>query len=324
MNAKIFALLLFVLIAWFIHGCYMGNINQDNTSQYNTSQDNSTYPEYNVDDLNQYGDWTNIYPYGRVWCPSVVNNYQPFANGHWSYDGYDWVWVSYEPFGWIVCHYGSWEFSPDLGWYWIPGDEEWTPACVQWIDYGDYVGWAPRRANGRSWTEPWENNNVHPWMVVGKGDFNRENINKYRVPSVNRYDNVNQIQRRQPDVKTIQRYVKDPIGVVKFEREPVVTKTPPVKTINTPERNVIPLKNDNPPVRTETPPVRPETPRNDNPQQRTTTPPVTQRDIKTTIPTNTRNIVHLQVPPTEKLKVNKYRPIVEKEVLVKKTPKTQK
>jgi len=331
MKTKILALLLFVLVIWFIPGCYVGSLSQDNGAAYN-----SDYPEYNVDDLNQYGQWENVSPYGSVWSPSVVNNWQPFENGHWTYDGNDWVWVSYEPFGWIVYHYGSWDYSNDYGWFWIPGSEEWTSANVQWIDYGDYVGWAPRRSNNRSWSEPWNDNNVHPWMVVKMGDFNRENINSYRVSTVTRVNNVNQtpILRRQPDIKVVQRYVKDPIGIVKFEKEPVLNQTPPVRSNNPPVRNdnptvrteTPPARNDNPPVRTNTPPVR-----NDNPPVRTNTPPV--RNDNPTVRTNTpsvtktqgnRHIVRMQVPPTEKQRVDKYSPKVQKDVLVKKNPRTEK
>jgi|CZKP01.1.fsa_nt_gi hypothetical protein len=316
MKTKILALLLFVLVAWFIPGCYVGSSNQDNGSGYNTD-----YPEYNVDDLNQYGEWVDINPYGRVWYPSVVSNWQPFTNGHWSWDGNDWVWVSYEPFGWIVYHYGSWDYSPDYGWFWIPGSEEWTPACVQWVDYGDYIGWAPQRHNG-SWGEPWADNNVHHWMVVRKGDFNRENVNSYRVPTVTRVEdnNLNPILRRQPDVKTIQRYVKDPIGTVKITREPLVNQTPPERIVTPP------VKNENPTVRTNTPPDRIVTPperivppplRNDNPPVWTNTPMVTKTQ-------SNRHIVRMQVPPAEKQKVDRNSPRVQKEVLVKKNPRTQK
>jgi hypothetical protein len=302
MKAKIFTLLFFVLTAWFIPGCYVSSVSQDNGQSYN-----SDYPEYNVDDLNQYGQWEDVNSYGRVWSPSVVNDWQPFTNGHWTWDGNDWVWVSYEPFGWIVYHYGSWDYSPDYGWFWIPGSEEWTPACVQWIDYGDYVGWAPRRSHNGNWAEPWNDNNVHPWTVVKMGDFNRENVMSYRMPNVARVDNSNQnpIQRRQPDVKTIQRYVKEPIGVVKFEKEPVVTQIPPVRTNNAPERTVTtPVRNDNPPERTNITPERPNTP------------PVTK-------PQSNRHIVRMQVPPAEKQKVDRYSPKVQKDVLVKKNPRTQ-
>jgi hypothetical protein len=323
MKTKIFALLLFVLVAWFIPGCYVSTSSQDNGSGYNSTNtdNNSDYPEYNNDDLNQYGEWVNVNQYGRVWYPSVVNDWQPFTNGHWTWDGNDWVWVSYEPFGWIVYHYGSWENSPEYGWIWIPSNDEWSPANVQWIDYGDNIGWAPRRANNRSWPEPWENNNVHPWMVVKIGDFNRENINSYRERNVTRVENVNQtpIQRRQPDVKTVQRYVKEPIGVVKFEREPVVTNNPPLRTNTPKERTTTPPERTTPPPDRTPPPERTYTP-----PEKTTTPPVISRNTTPPKQQKGRQIVRMQVPPTEKQKVDKYRPKVEKEVLIKKNPKTQK
>ena len=341
MKTKIYFLLLFVLIAWLIPGCYVVPSNQYNGTQYSPPP-----PEYNVDDLNQYGDWVNVNTYGRVWRPSVVDNWQPFTNGHWDYDGNDWVWVSYEPFGWIVCHYGSWDYSPDNGWFWIPDNDEWSPASVQWIDYGDNVGWAPRRPHNNNWAEPWENNNVQPWTVVKMRDFNREDITSYRVPSVTRDGNLNQtqIQRRQPDVKTIQRYVKDPIGVVKFEREPVVTQSPPVRTNLPPERNAPPDRNPRPPDRNASPEVNapperinpphdrtplpperinPPQDRTNNPPERINTPQGSNRNNISFQPPGNRRLIRLQVPPAEKQKVDKYRPKVEKDKLIKKKPRTQ-
>lgn len=296
MKKIILAISSLALTLWIIPGCSSGYVNQDNGSANYSSQNASDYPEYNVDDLNQYGDWEDVNPYGRVWHPEVINDWQPFANGHWAYDGNDWVWVSYEPFGWIVYHYGSWEYSPYYGWLWIPAMDAWSPARVQWIDYGDNVCWAPLRPYNYSWPEPWENSNVHPWMVVRMEDFNKENITVYRVRNVSRINNINQTQiiRRPPDVKVVQRYVKDPITIVKIQREPVQNQLPPVRTTNPPVRT------DNPPVRTNTPPVN-----------RTTTAPK---------PPANRNIIHMQVPPTERQKIDKYRPTVEKKVLIKKTP----
>jgi hypothetical protein len=316
MKKKVLTPLFLVLFIWIIPGCSTGYVAQDNRSD-NYSDNNSDYPEYNVDDLNQYGEWVDANPYGRVWHPEVVNNWQPFTNGHWAYDGNDWVWVSYEPFGWIVYHYGSWEYSPDYGWLWIPARDQWSPARVQWVDYDDNVGWAPMRYNNRNWPEPWEDNSVRPWMVVRMEDFNRENVTTYRLSTVTRTENVNQIVRRPPDVKVVQRYVKEPINVVKIEREPVRDQIPPVRTINPP------VKTNTPPDRTNTPPVRNDTPpvRNDTPPVRTNNPPLTNRNTTITKPSNDRNIIHMQVPPTERQKIDKYRPKVEKEVLIKKNPR---
>jgi WXXGXW repeat (2 copies) len=326
MKKKILAPLVLFLFIWIIPGCTPGYVAQDNGAAnnstspgYNNQDNSSDYDEYNVDDLNQYGEWENVNQYGRVWHPSVINNWQPFTNGHWAYDGNDWVWVSYEPFGWIVYHYGSWEFSTDYGWLWIPGRDAWSPARVQWIDYGDNIGWAPMRANNRNWPEPWENNNVHPWMVVRQEDFNRENIISYDIPSVSRgNNNQNLIQRRQPDIKSVQSHLKDPIKIVKIDKEPSRIETPPVRT------NTLPVKNDNPPLRTD-PQVR-----NDNPPVKTYSPTVKNNDspVRTNTPPvavtnrpNSRPIVHMQVPQEEKQKVDRYSPKVVKNVLIKKNPR---
>jgi hypothetical protein len=331
MKKKTLILLFVALLAWLIPGCSIGYVTRDNVSdsnsnypEYNTSDNNSDYDEYNVDDLNQYGEWVSVNQYGRVWHPLVINNWQPFTNGHWAYDGNDWVWVSYEPFGWIVYHYGFWDYSPEYGWLWIPARDQWSPARVQWIDYGDNIGWAPMRTNNRIWPEPWENNNVHPWMVVRMEDFNRENITSYGVPSVSR-DNVyqNQIQRHSPDVKIVQNHMKEPIKIVRINKEPVRnetlpvrTKNPPVGNDNSPVRTITPpVKNDNPSVRNNNPPLRTDPPvRNDNPSV------INKNATNVKLPDN-RNIIHMQVPQEEKQKVDKYRPKVEKDVLIKKNPR---
>ena len=339
MKKNILTMLFMVLLAWIIPGCSTEFVAQDNGTdnnanytENNNQNNNSDYDEYNVDDLNQYGEWVNVNQYGRVWHPSVINNWQPFTNGHWTYDGNDWVWVSYEPFGWIVYHYGSWEYSSEYGWLWIPGRDAWSPARVQWIDYGDNIGWAPMRANNRTWSEPWENNSVHPWMVVRMEDFNKENITSYGIPSASRVNNINQnqIQRRQPDVKILQSHLKEPIKIVKIDKEPVRNETPPINTNNPTVRN------DNPPVRTITPPIKNDNPplrtaplvtngnppvRIDNTPVRTNTPPVVNKNTTNVRPSINRNIIHMQVPPEEKQKVDRYRPKVEKDVLIKKNPR---
>jgi hypothetical protein len=338
MKKKILTPLIMILLAWIIPGCSTGFIAQDNggnnNSNYtenNNQNNNSDYDEYNVDDLNQYGEWVNVIEYGRVWHPSVINSWQPFTNGHWTYDGNDWVWVSYEPFGWIVYHYGSWEYSPEYGWLWIPASDAWSPARVQWIDYGDNIGWAPMRANNRNWSEPWENNSVHPWMVVRIEDFNRENIISFGVRSVSRSNNnQNQIQRRQPDLRIVQSHLKEPIKIVQISKEPIRNETPPVRTINPPVRNdntpvrtiTPPVKNDNPPLRTD-PPVRNDNPpvRTNIPPVRTNTPPVINKNTTNVRSPNTRNIIHMQVPQEEKQKVDRYQPKVVKDVLIKKNPR---
>jgi hypothetical protein len=164
-------------------------------------------------------------------------------------------------------------------------------------------------------------------------DFNRENITSYGLPSVSRVNNVNQnqIQRRQPDVKIVQSHLKEPIKTVKIDKEPIRNETPPVRTNTPPVRNdnppvrtiTPPVNNDNPPVRTSVPPVQNNIPpvRTNTPPVRNDTPPVINKNQTNVRPPNNRNIIHMQVPPEEKQKVDRYRPKVEKDVLIKKNPR---
>jgi hypothetical protein len=55
---------------------------------------------------------------------------------------YGWLWVSNEPFGDIVYHYGRWVYDTNEGWLWVPG-YVWGPGWVAWRDTGEYVGWFP-------------------------------------------------------------------------------------------------------------------------------------------------------------------------------------
>ena len=124
--------------------------------QFQNNVNETGWEKYNLEELNSYGEWVNINKYGNVWRPYVVNNWMPFDNGHWSYADGNWTWISYEPFGWIVYHYGNWYDDPFYGWVWIPSDDAWSPARVLWMDYDDYVGWAPMPLSGIEYGNPWE------------------------------------------------------------------------------------------------------------------------------------------------------------------------
>ena len=94
--------------------------------------------------LGPHGYWVEDPYYGRVWRPRDPDPaWRPYTYGRWVYTReYGWVWVSEEPWGWVVYHYGRWVWSSRYGWVWIAGDV-WGPAWVEWC-YGDgYVAWAP-------------------------------------------------------------------------------------------------------------------------------------------------------------------------------------
>ncbi len=95
------------------------------------------------DELESYGDWTLIEPYGWVFRPAVnFVAWRPYQEGWWEpSDVYGWIWNSTEPFGWITYHYGSWLYDNYQGWVWQPGGL-WAPSWVAWVSVGDLVGWA--------------------------------------------------------------------------------------------------------------------------------------------------------------------------------------
>lgn len=94
--------------------------------------------------LEPYGYWVEDPYYGRVWRPSrVSDDWRPYTRGSWVYTrDYGWVWVSDEPYGWVVYHYGHWVWTDRYGWVWVAG-YDWAPAWVEWCYGGGYVGWEP-------------------------------------------------------------------------------------------------------------------------------------------------------------------------------------
>jgi FecR protein len=96
------------------------------------------------DNLNQYGKWMSISPYGNVWLPNVGSDWAPYRHGQWTWEsGFGWVWVGTEPWGWVPYHYGRWFFATGYGWAWVPpastvgDDPTWYPALVGFFGYGD-------------------------------------------------------------------------------------------------------------------------------------------------------------------------------------------
>ncbi len=98
---------------------------------------------YFYSELSSYGTWIEL-DYGTiVWRPTVMRrDWAPYAYGQWVWTDYGWYWDSYEPFGYIVFHYGRWYYDDYYGWIWVP-DNEWAPAWVEWRYDDAYIGWAP-------------------------------------------------------------------------------------------------------------------------------------------------------------------------------------
>jgi hypothetical protein len=74
------------------------------------------------EDLNAYGSWRLVPPYGWVWTPPVqAAGWAPYHNGHWAWvEPWGWTWIDDAPWGFAPFHYGRWAFVGG-GWVWIPG-----------------------------------------------------------------------------------------------------------------------------------------------------------------------------------------------------------
>jgi hypothetical protein len=128
-------------------------------------------------DLDYYGQWYQRDPYGWVWRPSVVMDWQPFMHGHWIWSQYGWMWVDYDPWGWATSHYGYWTNDFTLGWIWVP-DYTWSPVQCDWMEYGDYIGWCPVAPAGATFKEPWDGSRAWVWVPVRK--FKQADVGSYR------------------------------------------------------------------------------------------------------------------------------------------------
>lgn len=113
---------------------------------YSDDQDlqgiDNPYDYYFHNRLQRHGEWIPIAGFGNVWRPLVVASWTPYTLGYWAASERGWMWVSYEPFGDIVYHYGNWGHLEGHGWCWFPG-RDWAPNHVSWADWQDGIGWYP-------------------------------------------------------------------------------------------------------------------------------------------------------------------------------------
>jgi len=154
---------------------------------------------YGVEELDLYGRWVYVPPYGWVWAPHVAIAWAPYRYGRWCWiDWFGWTWVSYEPWGWAPYHWGRWFYHPPYGWLWWPGVvhvhyyEPWRPALVAFVGWDSLtgvhfgfgfgfarIGWIP--------LAPWEP--YRPWYRWHRGPDGRRVV--YVDNSVNIVNNIN-------------------------------------------------------------------------------------------------------------------------------------
>ena len=131
---------------------------------------------YGVDDLDLYGSWRVVDPYGPIWIPTgVPASWAPYTTGSWVLDPfYGWTWVDTAPWGWAPYHHGRWMYVNGF-WGWAPGPIQvrpvYAPALVAFFGGGGVrvgvsiggplVGWV-----ALGWGEP-----CVPWW--GRAEFMR-------------------------------------------------------------------------------------------------------------------------------------------------------
>jgi len=97
------------------------------------------------EDLDQYGVWTELPPYGMVWRPrAVAVGWAPYHYGHWAWVApWGWTWIDDAPWGFAPFHYGRWAFAAG-GWFWVPGRmvvgvrPVYAPALVAFVGGGGF------------------------------------------------------------------------------------------------------------------------------------------------------------------------------------------
>src|SRR4029077_14366640 len=93
------------------------------------------------ENLDAYGRWEDVPPYGEVWYPSDVSqSWVPYRYGRWVWvEPWGWTWVEDEPWGYAPFHYGRW-YDTRRGWAWIPGPVDmapvYSPALVAFVGGG--------------------------------------------------------------------------------------------------------------------------------------------------------------------------------------------
>lgn len=127
------------------------------------------------DDLDRYGHWANVTPYGESWVPDQSSDWAPYRDGSWVWgSSYGWTWVGNEPWGWLPYHYGSWFYANGYGWCWYPPSlavaPVWVPAFVAFFGYGasaygfPYYGWVPLAPYETFYPwYPWYWGYYYPW-----------------------------------------------------------------------------------------------------------------------------------------------------------------
>jgi hypothetical protein len=166
-----------------------GNLSRSRSAQY-VSRDIS-----GAEDLDNYGRWVDVAPYGRVWSPSNAGqDWAPYREGRWVWeDWYGWTWVSDDPWGWAPYHYGRWLNSSPYGWCWYPGPvygrHHWSPALVAFFGFGGFHVGVGFGGAGFGWVPLAPYEPFHRWW--GRGYYGGYRNHNVLVNNIHIVNNVN-------------------------------------------------------------------------------------------------------------------------------------
>ncbi len=147
-----------------------------------------------AEDLDDYGTWRVVPPYGAIWVPRVAAGWAPYHYGHWAWiEPWGWTWIDEAPWGFAPCHYGRW-VSYSGYWAWVPGPVAirpvYAPALVAWvggnhfgvslaIGGGSAVGWFPL-AYGEPYLPPY---------AGSRNYFRNVNVSNTRISNITNITN---------------------------------------------------------------------------------------------------------------------------------------
>jgi hypothetical protein len=158
------------------------------------------------DDLDQYGQWSDVVDYGPVWFPTVAVGWVPYRFGHWVWiDPWGWTWVEDEPWGFCPFHFGRWVLV-GATWGWLPGPFSavpvYAPAFVGFLGGPGFsigvgvglVAWFPLGPG-----EPF-----FPWYHYGRNYLNLVNITNIRnVTRITSITNITDIRNVHYSYRTV-------------------------------------------------------------------------------------------------------------------------
>jgi DNA segregation ATPase FtsK/SpoIIIE-like protein len=184
-----------------------------------------------LDDLDEYGEWTDVPEYGHCWHPRVSSGWAPYRDGYWS-DDYPLglTWVANEHWGWAPYHYGRWAFV-NQSWMWVPKEvvaqPVYSPALVAFVQMPepDRVGWLPL-GPGDPYVPRYYGADYRPQYIGSETVVNKyvniTNVANYNVPGAvtvvdttqfTRVITPSTVERVDPAVLARTRPVVDPFAV---------------------------------------------------------------------------------------------------------------